>query len=157
MVMGWLEYMSPEQVTAVDTVDGRTDIYSAGAVLYEMVTGQIPFICKTQFDVMAAHVKTPPPPPIGIKPDIPPELNQIILTALAKDPAHRFQTAGQFRDAIDRVAGVAPAPAPEPLSKIAPPPVEVQVWGSERLLLTGLFTFIAVAMLFFLFLKMAKP
>jgi serine/threonine-protein kinase len=156
-VMGWLEYMSPEQVTAVDTVDGRTDIYSAGAVLYEMVTGQIPFICKTQFDVMAAHVKTPPPPPIGLKPDLPPELNQIILTALAKDPAQRFQTAAQFRDAIDRVAGVAPAPQPEPVSKTAPPPVEVEVWGNERLLLTGLFTFIAVAMLFFLILKMAKP
>ncbi len=156
-VMGWLEYMSPEQVTAVNTVDGRTDIYSAGAVLYEMVTGQIPFVCKTQFDVMAAHVKTPPPPPIGIKPDMPPELNQIILTALAKDPANRFQTAALFRDAIDRVAGVAPAPQPELVSEMARPPAEVEVWGNQRLLLMGVFTFIIVAMLFFLFLKIARP
>ena len=157
-VMGWLEYMSPEQVTAVDTVDGRTDIYSAGAVLYEMVTGQIPFICKTQFDVMAAHVKTPPPPPIGIKPDLPPELNQIILTALEKDPARRFQTAAQFREALDRLVEVSRAPQPEVISKIASPAeAEVEVWGGERLLLTGLFTFIVVAMLFFLFLKMSKP
>jgi serine/threonine protein kinase len=160
MVMGWLEYMSPEQVTAVDTIDGRTDIYSAGAVLYEMVTGQIPFICKTQFDVMAAHVKTPAPPPIGIKPDLPPELNQIILKALEKDPAQRFQTAAQFREAID--PGVAPAPQPELVSEIAPPPpaeaeVEVEVWGNQRLLLTGVFTFVVVAMLFFAILKMARP
>jgi serine/threonine protein kinase len=154
-VMGWLEYMSPEQVKGVDTVDLRTDIYSAGAVLYEMVTGQIPFVCKTQFDVMAAHVTTPPPPPIGLKPDLPPELNQIILTALAKDPAHRFQTAAQFHDALDRVGGAAPAPQPERVSAIAHP-AEVEVWGSQRLLLTGLFTFIAVAMLFFVFLKIAK-
>ena len=155
-VMGWLEYMSPEQVTAVDTVDGRTDSYSAGAVLYEMVTGQIPFICKTQFDVMAAHVKTPPPPPIGIKPDLPPELNQIILTALEKDPAQRFQTAAQFREAIDRVAGVAPASQPELVSEMAPPPAEVEVWGNQRLLLTAVFTFVVVAMLFFAFLKISR-
>ena len=156
-VMGWLEYMSPEQVTVVETVDGRTDIYSAGAVLYEMVTGQIPFICKTQFDVMAAHVKTPPPPPIGIKPDLSPELNQIILTALEKDPARRFQTAAQFREAIDRVAGVPPAPQPEGVSEMTPPPAEVEVWGGQKLLLTGVFTFVVVVMLFFAVLKMAKP
>jgi eukaryotic-like serine/threonine-protein kinase len=159
-VMGWLEYMSPEQVTAVDTIDGRTDIYSAGAVLYEMVTGRIPFICNTQFDVMAAHVKTPPPPPIGIKPDLPPELNQIILKALAKDPAQRFQTAAQFREAIDHVAGVGPAPQPEAVTQMVPPTAaeaEVQVWGGQRLLLTGVFTFVLVAMLFFVILKMARP
>jgi serine/threonine-protein kinase len=161
-VMGWLEYMSPEQVTAVDTIDGRTDIYSAGAVLYEMVTGQIPFICKTQFDVMAAHVKTPPPPPIGIKPDLPADLNQIILKSLEKDPAQRFQTAAQFRDALDGVTGVEPARQPELVSEMAPPSpaeaeVEVEVWGGQRLLLTGVFTFVVVAMLFFAFLKLARP
>jgi serine/threonine protein kinase len=154
-VMGWLEYMSPEQVKGVDTVDARTDIYSAGAVLYEMVTGQIPFICKTQFDVMAAHVTTPPPPPIGLRPDLSPELNQVILTALAKDPAHRFQTAMHFRDALDRGAGTAPAPEPEVVSEM-PPPVDVEVWGNQRLLLTGVFTFIVVAMVFFALLKIAK-
>jgi hypothetical protein len=106
--------------------------------------------------VMAAHVKTPPPPPIGIKPDLPPELNQIILTALEKDPTRRFQTAAQFREAIDRLADVPRAPQPEIVSKIAPVD-EVEVWGGERLLLTGLFTFIVVAMLFFLFLKMSRP
>ena len=121
-----------------------------------MVTGQIPFICKTQFDVMAAHVKTPPPPPIGIKPDLPPELNQIILMALEKDPARRFQTAAQFREAIDRVAGVAPTPQPELVSEIAPPPAEVEVWGGQKLLLTGVFTFVVVVMLFFAFLKIAR-
>jgi serine/threonine-protein kinase len=154
-VMGWLEYMSPEQVKGVETLDLRTDIYSSGAVLYEMVTGQIPFICKTQFDVMAAHITTPPPPPIGLRPDLPPDLNQIILTALAKDPAHRFQTAAQVRDAIDRVLGVAAAPKAEVVWEMSPRD-EVEVWGSQRLLLAGLFTFVVVAMLFFAFLKIAR-
>ena len=155
-VMGWLEYMSPEQVKGIDTVDARTDIYSSGAVLYEMVTGQIPFICKTQFDVMAAHVTTPPPPPIGLRPDIPPDLNQIILTSLAKDPANRFQTAAQFREALERVLGAPAVPEPEPAWEMAPRD-EVAVWGGQRLLLTGLFTFIVVAMVFFAFLKIARP
>jgi serine/threonine-protein kinase len=153
-VMGWLEYMSPEQVKGVATVDARTDIYSAGVVLYEMVTGQIPFVCKTQFDVMAAHVTTPPPPPIGLRPDLPAEINQIILTALAKDPDHRFQTATQFRDALESVGAAPRAVPPEELSSEMLP----QVAGSEnqRLLLTGVFTFIVVAVVFFAFLKIAK-
>ena len=145
MVMGWIEYMSPEQVKGVATLDARTDIYSAGAVLYEMVTGQIPFICKTQFDVMAAHINTPPPPPIGIRPDIPAELNQIILTALAKDPAQRFQTAAEFRDALASWA------APDQTPQLA-----AAAWGNQRLLLTGVFTFIVVAMVFFALLKMTR-
>src|SRR6266446_4640841 len=82
MVMGWIEYMSPEQVKGSATMDGRADIYSAGAVLYEMVTGQVPFVRKSQFDVMMAHVNTPPDPPIGLNPDLPLDLNQIILTAM---------------------------------------------------------------------------
>jgi serine/threonine protein kinase len=153
-VMGWVEYMSPEQVKGVNTVDARTDIYSAGAVLYEMVTGQIPFVCNTQFAVMKAHVNTPPPPPIGLKPDLTPDLNQIILTALAKDPADRLQTAAQFRDALERVAAVLdPTPPPERVLELPPPDAGL---GYQRLLLTGVFTFIVVAMVLFVFLKITR-
>jgi serine/threonine-protein kinase len=145
MVMGWIEYMSPEQVKGAAALDARTDVYSAGAVLYEMVTGQIPFICKTQFDVMAAHVNTPPPPPIGMRPDLPAELNQIILKALAKDPSQRFQSAEEFRDAL------ASWGEPEPV-----PQLPATEWGNQRLLLTGVFTFLVVAMLFFALLKITR-
>jgi eukaryotic-like serine/threonine-protein kinase len=159
-VMGWVEYMSPEQVKGMNTEDARTDIYSAGAVLYEMVTGQIPFVCKTQFAVMTAHVNTPPPPPIGLKPDLPSDLNQIILTALAKDPDDRFQTAAQFHLALDGLAAVLnPAPPPDRVWETPPPDApaapEARL-GFRKLLLTGVFTFIVVAMVFLVALKIAK-
>jgi eukaryotic-like serine/threonine-protein kinase len=153
-VMGWLEYMSPEQVKGMATVDARTDIYSAGAVLYEMVTGQIPFVCKTEFALMKAHVTTPPAPPIGLKPDLPSDLNQIILTALAKDPGDRFQTAAQFHYALDRLAAVLyPAPPPERILELPPPNAGE---GYQKLVLTGVFTFIVVAMALLVFLKIAR-
>lgn len=145
MVMGWIEYMAPEQVKGVAALDARTDVYSAGVVLYEMVTGQIPFICKTQFDVMAAHINTPPPPPAGIRPDLPEELNQIILKALAKDPAQRFQSAAEFGQAL--AAWAEPEPAPR---------ATATEWGNQRLLLTGVFTFIVVAVVFFALLKITR-
>jgi serine/threonine-protein kinase len=100
-VMGWLEYMSPEQAMAAP-VDLRTDIYSAGAVLYEMVTGQAPFGGKSELDLLRSHIDAAPAPPVDINPLVPPELNRIILTALAKNPAERFQTAAEFRAALDR-------------------------------------------------------
>jgi serine/threonine-protein kinase len=146
-VMGWLEYMSPEQVTTPAMVDGRTDIYSAGAVLYEMLTGQVPFVCKNQFDLMMAHVNTPPEPPIGVDA----KLADIILTALAKDPAQRFQTARQFRDAIEGVSAAPSAAQPIPAE---PPPAEK--WGLQKLVLTGLVTFLVMLVIFFAFFKISK-
>jgi serine/threonine-protein kinase len=151
-VMGWLEYMSPEQVTAPATVDGRTDIYSAGAVLYEMVTGQVPFVGKNQFDLMMAHVNTQPQVPAGVDAN----LAHILLTALAKDPAERFQTARQFRDAIESVSGVSGMPsagAAEPIPD-APPPAEK--WGLQKLVFTGLVTFLVMLAIFFTFFKISK-
>src|SRR6476660_3533720 len=118
-VMGWLEYMSPEQVTGAVKPDARTDIYSAGAVLYEMVPGQVPFVCKNQFDLMMAHVNTRPEPPAGADPN----LAHIILTALSKNPSERFQSARQFRDALESVSTIPSAAAIEPVSA-APPPVD---------------------------------
>jgi serine/threonine-protein kinase len=156
-VMGWVEYMSPEQVKGMNTEDARTDIYSAGAVLYEMVTGQIPFVRKTQFAVMTAHVNTPPPPPIGLKPDLPSDLNQIILTALAKDPKDRFETAAQFSRALDGLAAVLnPAPPPDRVWETPPPDPPDKGLAYRKLLLTGVFTFIVVAMVFLVVLKFAR-
>jgi serine/threonine protein kinase len=148
-VMGWLEYMSPEQVTGAVKPDARTDIYSAGAVLYEMVTGQVPFVCKNQFDLMMAHVNMQPEPPIGADPD----LSQIILTALAKDPSERFQTARQFRDAIESVQAIPSAAA---LESASAEPAPVSNLGFQKLLLTGVVTFIVMLAVFFAFLKISK-
>lgn len=94
-------YMSPEQVHGVGPVDARSDLYSTGAVLYEVVTGRRPFDGASAFEVMLAHVECAPAPPIQVEPAIGPALNQVILTALDKEPSRRFQSALEFRDALD--------------------------------------------------------
>src|SRR5580692_11473253 len=100
--LGSLGYMSPEQVKGEPT-DARSDLYSVGISLYEMATGRRPFRESSDYSIMAAQVNQPPTPPIDIKPGLPPALNEIILLAIAKDPAGRFQSADAFKNALSRV------------------------------------------------------
>ncbi len=97
--LGSMNYMSPEQVKGERT-DERSDLYSLGISLYEMVTGDRPFHGDSSFSLMAAHVNQPPTPPIELRPDMPPGLNDIILTSIAKAPEERFQSADAFRNAV---------------------------------------------------------
>src|SRR5271163_4737888 len=111
--LGSVNYMSPEQITG-QPVDARSDIYSTGISLYEIVTGQRPFKANSDFELMAMHVKEPPKPPIELRPWLPASLNEIILTAIAKDPQYRFPTAEAFRQALRSAQGsveTAPLPA----------------------------------------------
>jgi serine/threonine-protein kinase len=102
-----MHYIAPEQVKGLPTVDARTDIYSLGMVLYELVTGQKAFDAKRQFDVMEAHVRELPTPPSRIVSGLPAALDRVILTAVAKEPEQRYQTAEEFRAALEQVL---PAP-----------------------------------------------
>lgn len=102
-LMGSLRYMSPEQVRCEKNIDGRSDLYSLGVVLYELSTGQRPFRQDNPFDLMKAHVEVMPPPVTALNPDIPIELNSAILGTLRKDPAERFQSVEELRIALDRV------------------------------------------------------
>ncbi len=104
-------YMSPEQIHGVAPVDARSDVYSTGAVLYEVAAGRRPFEGESAFEVMQAHVECAPPAPIEIEPTLSPALNQAILTALAKDPGQRFQSAAEFRDALKAACAGHPIPA----------------------------------------------
>jgi serine/threonine-protein kinase len=101
--LGTAYYMSPEQVL-VKPVDGRSDIYSLGATLYEMLTGQAPFDAESEFEILNDHVNTPPPPPTRLRSQIPPGIENAVLKALAKNPEDRFQTAEQFSAALERPA-----------------------------------------------------
>jgi serine/threonine protein kinase len=100
--LGSLGYMSPEQVKGEST-DARSDLYSVGISLYEMVTGRRPFRESSDYSIMAAQVNQPPTPPIELKPGLPPALNEIILVAIAKDAAARYQSAEAFKNALSRV------------------------------------------------------
>jgi serine/threonine-protein kinase len=91
--------MSPEQVRG-GTVDARSDIYSFGVTLYEMLTGRRPFQADTAYTVLNAQLNEAPEPPALVNPAIPPELNNIVLRAMVKVPEGRFQTAEDFRTAL---------------------------------------------------------
>jgi eukaryotic-like serine/threonine-protein kinase len=102
-VMGTATYFSPEQAQGLP-VDGRSDVYSLGVVLYEMVTGAPPFTGESPVAVAYKHVREDPDPPSGRAPDLPPDLEHIILTAMAKDADSRYQTAEELRTDLLRFA-----------------------------------------------------
>ena len=101
--LGSLSYMSPEQVKCAP-VDARSDLYSLGVSLYEMVTGQRPFQVDSHFSILQAHLLELPKPPVEIKPDLPEAVSKIILKAMEKDPAKRFQSADSFLEAVETAA-----------------------------------------------------
>ena len=101
--VGSLSYMSPEQIQNTQTPDARSDLYSVGISLYEMVTGSLPFHGDSDFSLMTAHLQHAPVPPIQVDPSLPSALNDIILMSISKDPLQRFQTADAFRNALQNV------------------------------------------------------
>ncbi|MGH9831102.1 MAG: protein kinase domain-containing protein, partial [Blastocatellia bacterium] len=102
-VVGTIEYMSPEQIQGSDS-DSRSDIYSLGIVLYEMLTGRVPFSSSSEYKLMKLQIESAPAPPRTFSSVTPPHIENAILRALAKNPNDRFQTVADFRDAL--LAGV---------------------------------------------------
>ena len=92
-------YMSPEQCRGDARIDGRSDIYALGVILYEMFSGQVPFRAENYIEVLSAHFNTPPPSLSDVI-GMPPDLEEIVMTALAKDPARRYQNVAELRAAL---------------------------------------------------------
>src|SRR5450830_1382454 len=99
VVMGTSRYLSPEQARGEPT-DERSDLYSAGVVLFEMLTGRLPFEGNNDLAIALRHANEPAPAPTALVPDLPPALDTCLGRALRKDPAQRFQTAREFAAAL---------------------------------------------------------
>ncbi|MCC6615384.1 MAG: protein kinase [Anaerolineae bacterium] len=148
MMLGTPQYISPEQALGKTDLDARTDLYSLGVVLYEVIVGQVPFSGDTPYSVIHDHIYRPLPLPTAINPEVPRPVEQVLVKALSKEPAKRFQSARELMDALRQAIQVAglqeldpdrqakagdslarlrgglsatPAPIPSPLSDLTPP------------------------------------
>src|SRR5262245_16401308 len=101
-VIGTAQYLSPEQARG-ETVDARSDLYSTGCLLYELLTGRPPFVGESPVAVAYQHVRENPAPPSSYDPDIPPEVDAVVLKALAKNRDERYQSAAEMRADIHRI------------------------------------------------------
>ena len=104
LALGTPAYMSPEQAAGDDSLDGRSDLYSLGCVLYEMLAGQPPFTGPDLRAVLARHASDPVPPLRSVRPTVTADLEAAVIRALAKAPADRFANAGQFAAGLARVS-----------------------------------------------------
>ncbi|MFI9275927.1 protein kinase [Kitasatospora sp. NPDC052896] len=124
MVIGTAEYLSPEQARG-EPVDARTDLYSTGCLLYELLTGQPPFSAETPLATAWRHLEEEPVPPSRHRPDLPPALDDVVLTALAKDRDQRFHDAAGMRVALEaalpRPTGPLTAAGPAVEEAVTPP------------------------------------
>lgn len=127
-IVGTIEYMSPEQVRGLET-DARSDIYSLGILLYEMLTGRVPFASDSEYDLMKMQIEDAPEPPRGFSPLIPQPVEQAIMRSLAKKSEARFQGAAEFRNALLSAIGVAVAPS---IPVISAAPIAVPIPSTAR-------------------------
>jgi serine/threonine-protein kinase len=102
-IVGTAQYLSPEQARGGE-VDPRSDLYSLGIVLYELLTGQTPFDGETPVEIAMKHLSTTPKPPSKLRPDVPRELDMVVMRALAKNPDERYQSADEMEGDLERVA-----------------------------------------------------
>jgi serine/threonine-protein kinase len=102
-IIGTAQYLSPEQARGAQ-VDQTSDLYSVGVVLYEMLTGQVPFTGDTPLEIAMKHLSEIPRPPSELRPEVPHDLDSIVLRALAKDPSERYQSAEEMDADLARVA-----------------------------------------------------
>lgn len=140
-MIGTPHYISPEQALGNKTLDARTDVYSLGVVLYELVVGRVPYAGDTPFSIVHDHIYSPLPAPSTINAAVSPAVEAVLVRAMAKDPADRFQTTLALIEAFEAAIadGDAPAvptaqrrePAPVP-PPVVPPPVVTNARARRR-------------------------
>ena len=110
LIVGTPHYMSPEQVQGKQ-LDPRSDVYSVGVLIYEMLVGRKPFESSSLTGVLTAHITEAPRPPIELRPEIGREINDIVMRCLSKDPQKRYAAAAELLQDLDQVQVIAPAAA----------------------------------------------
>src|ERR1051325_7857507 len=102
------QYMSPEQCSQASSIDARSDIYSFGVIIYEMLAGHVPFSGDSPTAIMMRHIQEPPPSILDERPDLPEAVGRVVARALAKNPEERFQKATELSAALTEAAAEAP-------------------------------------------------
>ncbi len=125
MILGTPAYMSPEQCEGKGLIDQRSDVYSLGVLMYELITGRVPFQCPGLGDMLVAHITMKPDPPRSINADVTPELEAIVLHAIEKDRNRRFQTMTEFAEALSDPAAHLRALQSAPTQVPAVSPTEI--------------------------------
>src|SRR5262249_20828035 len=123
--LGTPDYIAPEQSEDARKADTRSDLYSLGATLYYLLTGEAPFGGLTLMQRYRRQVTEPPPSPAARRPEVPPELDAVVRVLLAADPAERFQTPAQLSEVLDAILlgpGASTAPVTPSASPAAAPP-----------------------------------
>src|SRR5690348_8808020 len=115
-VIGTAQYLSPEQARG-DAVDARRDVYATGCVIFELLTGHPPFVGDNPVSVAYQHVREDPRAPSESNPDVTPDVDAVVLKALSKNPANRYQSAGEMRADLLRAAAGRPVSAPPVMSE----------------------------------------
>jgi serine/threonine protein kinase len=129
--LGTPAYMAPEQGMG-HTGDERSDIYSLGAVFYQLVTGNLPFEADTPFGTVLKHINSPLTPPSDIVPDLSPNIEAVIIRTLAKDPNHRYQTAREFITDLEKAMTGKPIERLATESAIAPVAAETTITSGTQ-------------------------
>jgi beta-lactam-binding protein with PASTA domain/predicted Ser/Thr protein kinase len=136
-VLGTASYLSPEQAQGI-TVDARSDIYSLGCVLYEMLTGRAPFTGDSPVAIAYKHVKEDPVPPGRLNGDVPDSLDAVVMKCMAKNPANRYQNAEELREDLERAAQGMPTLATPVMAGDATEVVTDRVGAGRTAVMTGL-------------------
>jgi eukaryotic-like serine/threonine-protein kinase len=130
VTLGTPLYMSPEQGDPDREIDGRSDIYSLGCVLYEMLVGDPPFRGRTGAAIVVRHLRDPVPRPSALRPDVPETLDDVVARTLAKEPANRFASGGDLARALDQAV---PAGRPAVTSFVRSPEAAEAGWTSSSI------------------------
>jgi len=145
-------YLAPEQCSGGEAADGRGDIYSLGAILFEMLAGERPFTGETPTEVMMRHIEEPPPPLSAFGQDLPPAIEPVILRAMAKDPDARYQTADEFAADLGNALAGQPVAAAVAVSGES----TNNIWKSAFVVLVGI-SLLTIGLIYATSVKQTDP